>query len=83
MSVESAPGVVRLIGDCPVEDAEALVAALHEEPAADLDLSDCRRMHAAVAQVLLAFRRRLRDVAQQSFLRDFLTPALGLTENKA
>jgi hypothetical protein len=47
-------GVVVLEGVCPVEDAEALLRLLQTRPAAALDWTQCRQLHTAVLQVVLA-----------------------------
>ena len=47
-----------LEGECPAEDAEALVQMLQETPAAAIDWSACNRLHTAVIQVLLAVNAR-------------------------
>jgi len=47
-------GVVLLEGVCPVEDAETLLQLLQTIPAAALDWTQCRQMHTAVLQVVLA-----------------------------
>ncbi len=46
--------VIRLHGDCGVEDAEALLSLLLGHPGAPVAWATCGRAHAAVAQVLLA-----------------------------
>jgi hypothetical protein len=47
-------GTVILDGECPVEDAEALLQLLQTMPGAGLDWTQCRRLHTAVLQVVLA-----------------------------
>jgi hypothetical protein len=47
-------GTVILDGECPVEDAEALLQLLQTMPGAVLDWTPCRRLHTAVLQVVLA-----------------------------
>jgi hypothetical protein len=47
-------GTVILDGECPVEDAEALLQLLQTMPGAVLDWTQCRRLHTAVLQVVLA-----------------------------
>jgi hypothetical protein len=70
-------GTILLTGNCPVEDAEALVRLLLADPAADIDWSACERAHTAVVQVLLASPRRMRGRPQMQFLRDWVEPLLA------
>lgn len=67
---------VRLAGDCRVEEAEALVALLQAGGIQSADLSECRCLHAAVAQALIAFGVRIESGAGEPFLRDVVIPAL-------
>lgn len=77
MSVRLIEGLVRLDGDCAVEDAEALLAVLQEHPSAPVGLRGCTRLHLAVAQILLAARRPIVDSPVDPFLRDHFIPLLG------
>jgi hypothetical protein len=43
-----------LEGNCPVEDAEALLQLLQASPEASLDWTQCTHLHTAVLQVILA-----------------------------
>jgi hypothetical protein len=47
-------GVIVLEGVCPVEDAETLLQLLQTKPTTGLDWSQCRQLHTAVVQVILA-----------------------------
>jgi hypothetical protein len=47
-------GVIVLDGECPVEDAEALLQLLQAQPEGPADWSACTRLHTAVLQVLMA-----------------------------
>ncbi|HEY8615909.1 hypothetical protein [Phenylobacterium sp.] len=76
MTVRVDGEVIWLQGACRVEEAETLAAAL-ERRLCPVDLSDCTSLHAAVAQVLLAFAPPLRGAPQLEFLRDHLAPALA------
>ncbi len=76
MSVCMEGAVIRLIGDCRVEDAEPLLAALRTDDARALDLKDCIWIHSAVLQVILAFRPTIAAPCQQSFIADWIFPAL-------
>jgi hypothetical protein len=47
-------GTLVLDGACPVEDAEALLQLLQATPTAAIDWTQCRKLHTAVLQVILA-----------------------------
>lgn len=78
MSVSVDNGVLRLQGDCQVEEAETLVGLLQSAGASSVDLSQCRHLHSALVQALLAFRVRIVGESQTPFIRDFVAPALDL-----
>lgn len=50
---------ILLDGNCPVEEAEPLLQLLQATPAACLDWRQCRHLHTAVLQVVLAARPQL------------------------
>jgi hypothetical protein len=50
-------GAIVLDGVCPVEDAEPLLQMLQTMPAAEVDLRQCRQLHTAVFQLVLASGR--------------------------
>ena len=47
-------GTIVLDGACPVEDAEGLLQLLQAKPTAGIDWTQCRQLHTAVFQVILA-----------------------------
>lgn len=47
-------GTLVLEGVCPVEDAEMLLQLLHTAPNAAVDWAQCRQLHTAVLQVIVA-----------------------------
>jgi len=47
-------GTLLVEGICPVEDAELLWQMLQNMPAAEIDWTQCRQLHTAVLQVILA-----------------------------
>jgi len=47
-------GVIVLDDICPVEDAEPLLQMLQSTPTAGIDWRQCRQLHTAVFQLLLA-----------------------------
>jgi hypothetical protein len=47
-------GIVVLDGVCAVEDAESLLQILQATPGATVDWTQCRQLHTAVLQVIMA-----------------------------
>ena len=78
MSVLLDDGLIRLEGDCQVEEAETLVGLLQSTGASRVDLGQCRHLHSALVQALLAFRVRSAGEGQTPFIRDFVIPALDM-----
>lgn len=66
--------VIRLEGDCHVEQAEQLVVWLQQAPGRSVDISACRHLHSAVVQVLLSFAPRVAGTPSDPFLREFVAP---------
>lgn len=65
-----------LEGECPAEDAEALLGCLLTQPDAVVDWRACDGAHAAVIQVLLASGVERRGPPRGVFLRELLEPGL-------
>lgn len=63
---------VHLVGRCAVEEAESLASLLLANPAVRIDVSRCDSMHAALAQVLLAFRPSISGAPPDTFLQDLV-----------
>jgi hypothetical protein len=61
-------GVIVLDGECPVEDAEALLQLLQAQPEGPVDWSACTRLHTAVLQVLMAAAPRMRGECGDVFV---------------
>lgn len=76
MSVRMDGDIIRLEGDCRVEDAEALLSALQSVSRPTVELSACKSLHTAVAQVLLALRPSFAGQPQGALARDQILPAL-------
>jgi hypothetical protein len=76
MSVRLDGNVIILEGPCRVEDAEPLLGWLQANRGRMVDLAGAEHLHAAVLQVLMALRPRIRGTAGDAFLRDWITPAL-------
>ena len=72
MSIALGGDAIRLTSDCPVEDAETLLALLQQNPLAAIDIEDCGRLHMAVVQVLLAAARPVRGEPANPFVRKWL-----------
>ena len=66
--------VIRLVEECRVEEAEELLRLLLASSDRIVDLSQCRQMHAAVAQVLLSLSARVAGEPADPFLRQFVAP---------
>jgi hypothetical protein len=54
MSIHRREGSIVLEGICPVDDAEPLLQMVQATPGASVDWSQCRQLHTAVLQVILA-----------------------------
>ena len=76
MTVARDGDIIRLQGVCRVEDAEPLTVLLQCICDSTLDVSACEGLHAAVVQVILAFRPKIIGLSKDGFLRDWLLPAL-------
>ncbi|GAB7127727.1 hypothetical protein JCM19000A_22340 [Silvimonas sp. JCM 19000] len=68
MSVQVQDGRITLSGICPVGDAQPLLNALLEHPAAPLDLSGCRHLHAALWQIVLCAGARVGGAPTDPFV---------------
>jgi hypothetical protein len=77
MSVRVEGQIVHLDGDIRIEDAESLLQALLSDSRPTVDLSACRSLHAAAAQLLLAFRPPMAGMPENRFLSQTLMPALA------
>ncbi|HEY9218994.1 MAG TPA: hypothetical protein VIO94_13150 [Phenylobacterium sp.] len=69
-------GRIALIGACTSEEAETLLQALIDSPAAIVDLRACEHIHTALVQVLLAADALVLGPASGKFLRDWVEPRL-------
>ena len=67
---------VALVGDCPSEDAEALLRHLAAHPGTEIDWRACEGVHTAVVQVLLAAGAQPRGPPVNRFLAAFVSPLL-------
>ncbi|WP_206239999.1 hypothetical protein [Novosphingobium terrae] len=54
MSVRVEGGVIHLMGRCPADDAEDLLRQIQENPDFAVDISEAKKLHTAVMQILLA-----------------------------
>jgi hypothetical protein len=82
MTVRLDGEVIRLEGECRLEEAESLVALLCEGSARTVDLSTCQGLHGAVLQVLLKFIPPVIGEPQDAFLRKFVAPGLRQTDDR-
>lgn len=76
MTVRLVGDIIRLEADCYVEDAEILVRMIQDGEGRTVDLSACRHLHSAVAQVLLSFGTTIAVGPEDDFLREHLMPSL-------
>ena len=77
MSVRLDQDTILLEGHCRVEEAEPLLAMLQADASRIVDITAADHLHAAVVQVLLAFRASVRGPSRDPFLRNFITSVLG------
>jgi hypothetical protein len=77
MTVELVGSAIVVSGPGRVEDAEALAALLLADRTRAVDLTQSGPLHAAVVQVLLAFRPAVVGPAPDSFVATWLMPLLG------
>ena len=63
-----------------MEDAEPLAALLRTSEGLAVDWSRSRQLHAAVAQVLLAYRPMMVGTPEDAFSRRWLAPLLPARE---
>jgi hypothetical protein len=69
-------GKLLLEGECPVEDAEALLQQLQAKPTATVDWTHCSHLHTAVLQVVLASDRIPIGPCGDPFVSQWLLPKL-------
>jgi hypothetical protein len=80
MSVVLQDDIIVLKDPCRVEDAEPLLRFLENGPARRVDLGGVKHLHAAVFQVLLAFRPPIAGESGDPFVKRFLEPLLTAKE---
>ncbi len=68
--------VIRLEGQCRVEDAEPLLGWLQADRSRVVDLTDTEHLHTAVLQILMALKPSIHGTAKDPFIRDWITPTL-------
>lgn len=76
MSVRLEDNVIHLEGSCGIADVEPLLALLQSPPRRGVNLSDAVHLHAAVFQLLLAFRPASVGKVVDPFLGSWVMPAL-------
>lgn len=82
MSVRLDGTVIRLEGECRVEEAEPLLALLQEAAGREVDLGAAGPLHTAVVQVLLALRPRIRAIPGDAFTARWLLPLFDGKEGR-
>lgn len=83
MSAARDGDVIRLAGDCGVEDAEPLAALCRAAPGLPVDLAGATSLHTAVVQVLLERAPPLRGVPADAFAAELVLPALRRAADRA
>ncbi len=76
MPIEFEKGLVRMQGIVSVDEAEGLLEWLQNKPATKIDLSDCKHLHPANLQVLMACGCKVSAWPLDSGLRSWLETAL-------
>jgi hypothetical protein len=74
MTVRRDGDIIRLEGDCRVEQAETLAAMLQEPGVRAVDIGACSALHGAVLQTLLAFSPVVVGSPEDPFLKDLVAP---------
>jgi len=77
VSVLLEAGKICLRHECPVEDAEPFLVLLQNNPECPVDIGGATNMHAAVLQLLLAFRRKVHGQPGDSFLQKWILPEVA------
>ncbi|MES2711244.1 MAG: hypothetical protein V4653_06650 [Pseudomonadota bacterium] len=77
MSVRLDNAIIRLEGECRVEDAEPLYAMLQDSVGRGVDLSAAGHLHAAVVQVLVVVQPEVEGTAADPFTAQWLLPLLN------
>lgn len=72
-------GTLVLEGVCPVEDAEPLLQMLQNMPTAGIDWTQCRQLHTAVFQVILASGIAPIGPCGDAWVAEWLAPKLPQT----
>ena len=73
-------GTLVLEGVCPVEDAEPLLQMLQNMPTAGIDWTQCRQLHTAVLQVILASGIAPIGPCGDAWVAEWLAPKLPKQE---
>lgn len=67
-----------LRGVCAIEEAEALLAWLSDNPKGKVNLRDCEHLHTALVQVLMAARPTVSALPRREPLASFLATILAV-----
>lgn len=76
MTVRLSDGIIVLEGNCPVDEAEALLDLLLAHPNAPVDWNACAQLHSSLVQVLLAARPAVLGAPESEFLRRWVAPTV-------
>jgi hypothetical protein len=70
-------GVILMQGDCPMEEAEALLQLLEAAPGSTVDWRECDKAHTAVIQVLIVGNATLIGPPRGVFLKTWISSQLS------
>jgi hypothetical protein len=69
MTVAFDDGIIRLSGNCGLEDVETLLGFLQSQAQPKVDLRKAHHLHGAVLQLLITARARVEHPAEDPFVR--------------
>lgn len=72
----SGTGPIRLSGACMLEDADALLRAMLDQPGRSIDWGSVTSAHSAVIQVLIALRPGIHGTPGSAYLRHWIQPLI-------
>jgi|tagenome__1003787_1003787.scaffolds.fasta_scaffold20372352_3 anti-anti-sigma regulatory factor len=77
MSLDVEGNIIRLHGECRLEEAETLLRLLQIDGARIVDVSGVTSLHTAVFQVLVALRPPVRGDGGDAFFREWIQPLVS------
>jgi hypothetical protein len=77
MSVNLEDDIIRLQGQCGVEEAERFLVLLQETPGRRVNLARADNLHTALVQIIMALRPQLIGECGDVFVREWVIPKLA------